>query len=79
MRRIKKHKIKTGIALNPNTQIKVLKPYLKKVDFFSLMTVNPGFGGQVFINSQIKKIIELNTLIKKTNSTKLNKYVIFDM
>jgi ribulose-phosphate 3-epimerase len=47
---------KVGIAINPPTQISVVEPFLKKVDLVLVMTVNPGFGGQPFIQETLPKI-----------------------
>jgi len=51
-----------GIAINPNIPYSKFKPYLKKADFFLLMTVYPGFGGQSFIKSVLPKIRQLRKL-----------------
>ena len=56
IKKIKKAKIKAGIALNPKTKAVKIKPYLKKVDQVLVMTVKPGFGGQRFIKKMLPKI-----------------------
>lgn len=56
---------KAGVALNPSTPIDCLKFVLDKVDFVLVMSVNPGFGGQSFIPSALKKCAELSELRKK--------------
>lgn len=56
---IKSYGIRAGIALNPSTPINVLDTIISEVDFILIMTVNPGFGGQKFIESSIEKIREL--------------------
>lgn len=56
---IKKKNIGVGIALKPNTSLDCLKPYLKLVDLVLVMSVEPGLGGQQFMNSSIEKIDEL--------------------
>jgi ribulose-phosphate 3-epimerase len=56
---IKKRGVKTGIALNPGTHEMVVEPLSDLLDFVNLMTVNPGFGGQSFINSVKQKISSL--------------------
>ncbi|MBG88785.1 MAG: ribulose-phosphate 3-epimerase [Verrucomicrobiales bacterium] len=48
--------MKVGIAVNPPTSVKELEPYLGKVDLVLVMTVNPGFGGQSFIDETLPKI-----------------------
>ena len=47
---------KVGLAINPPTQMELVKPYLSKVDLVLVMTVNPGFGGQPFIRECLPKI-----------------------
>ena len=56
---IKSLGVKAGVSLNPGTPIEVIDPVLGDVDLVLLMTVNPGFGGQTFIDSQIEKIAAL--------------------
>ena len=58
---------KAGIALNPGTSVEVIKPLLSVVDLILVMTVNPGFSGQEFLVSQLKKIKEVRTLINEAN------------
>ena len=60
---IKKIGKKVGIALNPSTNENVLKYVLDDIDLILVMTVNPGFGGQKFINSQLEKIKNIKNLI----------------
>lgn len=60
---IKSHNLKAGVALNPATPIENIKYVLKDVDMVLIMTVNPGFGGQSFIDGMIDKIKELKLLI----------------
>ncbi len=57
--------VKLGISLNPATPLAKIKPILKLVDFVLVMSVNPGFGGQAFIPSAIKKIKQLRAIFKK--------------
>lgn len=54
---------KTGLALNPGTGIDAVEHLLDLVDLICVMTVNPGFGGQKFIHSQIAKVERLRALI----------------
>lgn len=54
---------KVGIALNPTTQLSEIKPYLSKIDLVELMAVNPGFGGQKFIEGVLPKIKQLRSII----------------
>lgn len=60
---IKSYGIKAGVALNPATPIESIKHVLSEVDMVLIMTVNPGFGGQSFIEGMIPKIEELKELI----------------
>ncbi len=54
---------KTGVSLKPGTPIEELLPFLKDVDLALVMTVEPGFGGQKFMNDQLSKIRELRKYI----------------
>jgi len=54
--RIKKGGAKVGLTLNPPTEIKIAEPFLDKIDLLLLMSVNPGFAGQVFIDNVYEKI-----------------------
>ncbi len=56
---IKKHQIGLGLSVKPQTSINTLRPYLKEVDLVLVMTVEPGFGGQSFIESSLDKVREL--------------------
>ncbi|WP_025725132.1 ribulose-phosphate 3-epimerase [Acholeplasma granularum] len=58
---------KAGIAIKPNTPVDVIKPYLDQLDLVLVMGVEPGYGGQVFIQSQLDKIRELAELKKENN------------
>ena len=60
---IKSHKVKAGVALNPATPIENIKYVLKDLDMVLIMTVNPGFGGQSFIDGMVDKIKEVKSLI----------------
>lgn len=63
---IKKKNIKAGVALNPSTSLSQLDWVLDCVDMILVMTVNPGFGGQSYINSMTEKVRDLETMrIKK--------------
>ncbi len=62
---IKSHGIKAGVALNPATSIETIKHVLNDVDMVLIMTVNPGFGGQSFIEEMIEKIQELKLIIQE--------------
>lgn len=58
---------KVGLSLNPPTDIETLEPYLKDIDLVLIMSVNPGFGGQKFIESSYDKINKLLILLEKQN------------
>jgi ribulose-phosphate 3-epimerase len=55
--------MKAGVALNPHTPVSLLKNILPSVDMVLIMTVNPGFGGQLFISESYNKIAELRKMI----------------
>lgn len=59
--------IKSGIALNPETDIEAILPYLRFVDLVLVMTVNPGFGGQSFIPCCLEKVSQLKNLKEHEN------------
>lgn len=61
---IKSYGKKAGISLNPSTPVEMIKYELKNIDMVLIMTVNPGFGGQAFIENMTDKIKELRTLDK---------------
>ena len=54
---------KAGVSLNPSTSEKVLEYVLDRLDLILVMTVNPGFGGQAFIESQLEKIARIKSMI----------------
>ena len=62
---IKTNNIKCGIAIKPATPWEELKPYLKDIDQIIIMTVEPGFGGQKFMEDQLLKIEQLKNFISK--------------
>ncbi|MEK7264725.1 MAG: ribulose-phosphate 3-epimerase [Pseudomonadota bacterium] len=59
---------KAGVALNPATPVSAIEPVLGDVDLILVMSVNPGFGGQAFITSQLKKIEAIRKLIDASGS-----------
>ena len=63
--KIKINNIKCGIAIKPATPWEELKPYLNDIDQIIIMTVEPGFGGQKFIEDQLLKIDQLKNYISK--------------
>lgn len=68
VQRIKDLNMKAGVAINPHTPISTLKSIIKDLDLVCVMSVNPGFGGQSFIESTYDKVKELKSLIKEQNS-----------
>jgi ribulose-phosphate 3-epimerase len=58
-------RIEAGVAINPGTSLGVLEDVLDVTDIIQVMTVNPGFGGQEFIHSQINKIRRLREMLKE--------------
>jgi ribulose-phosphate 3-epimerase len=54
---------KAGVSLNPGTPVEVLEPVMDLVDLVLVMSVNPGFGGQAFIDSQLRKIEQVRRRI----------------
>lgn len=63
--------MKAGVTLNPSTPVCLLKDIIRDVDMVLLMSVNPGFGGQKFIEHTIDKVKELRELIDSTGSKAL--------
>lgn len=64
---LKDNNIKVGIAMNPETRVYKILPYLNDIDLVLVLSVHPGFGGQEFIKDTTKKINELKALQKKYN------------
>jgi ribulose-phosphate 3-epimerase len=64
---IKQLGMKAGVVLNPHTPISVLEDIIQECDMVLLMSVNPGFGGQSFIENTYNKIIQLKELINRKN------------
>jgi ribulose-phosphate 3-epimerase len=67
VQQIKRTGAKAGVALNPHTEVSLLKPILKDLDMVLIMTVNPGFGGQKFIEGSYQKITDLRALAQDIN------------
>ncbi|QOR74029.1 ribulose-phosphate 3-epimerase [Cruoricaptor ignavus] len=62
---------KAGVVLNPATPVMMLEDIIAEVDLVLLMSVNPGFGGQKFIENTYRKLVETKNLIEKNNSSAL--------
>jgi len=65
---IKANGMKAGVALNPHTNVDVLKNVIEDLDLVLIMSVNPGFGGQKFIPNAIAKVKETKALIEGSSS-----------
>ncbi len=63
---IKAHGIRCGVALNPGTPVETIEYLMDDLDLILVMSVNPGFGGQSFIRSQLQKISKLRDMISAT-------------
>lgn len=71
IQKIKSLNMKAGVAINPHTPVSSLEAIIKEIDIVCIMSVNPGFGGQSFIETTYQKIEDLKSLIKKNNSSAL--------
>lgn len=63
--------MKAGVTLNPATPVAVLEDIIGEVDMVLLMSVNPGFGGQKFIENTLKKVRDLRALMERTGASPL--------
>jgi ribulose-phosphate 3-epimerase len=68
---IKSHGMKAGVALNPHTPVSVLEEIITDLDLVLIMSVNPGFGGQSFIEGAIPKVTKLKQLITEKGASTL--------
>jgi len=68
LKKIKNLNVKAGLAINPDTPIKNLEPYLNEIDMVCLMGVFPGFSGQKFINKTNSRLRDLKNLIESKKS-----------
>lgn len=68
---IKAEGMKAGVALNPHTNVALLEDIIKDIDLVCMMSVNPGFGGQSFIENTYSKIEKLKELIIRKNASTL--------
>jgi ribulose-phosphate 3-epimerase len=68
---IKAEGMKAGVALNPHTNIDLLEDVIQDIDMVCIMSVNPGFGGQSFIENTYAKIEKLKALIQRKNAPTL--------
>jgi ribulose-phosphate 3-epimerase len=65
---IKASGAKAGVALNPHTPVSVLSEIIQDIDMVCMMSVNPGFGGQKFIQNTYNKIHDLSAMIARKNA-----------
>lgn len=66
---IKAEGMKAGVAINPHTSVELLQDVINDIDLVLIMSVNPGFGGQSFIENTYKKIRRLKEIIKENNAS----------
>ena len=71
IQQIKALGMKAGVSLNPHTPVMLLEDVIRDIDVVLLMSVNPGFGGQSFIEETINKVIKLKKLIRETGAKTL--------
>ena len=60
--------MKAGVALNPHTPVELLEGIINEIDLVLIMSVNPGFGGQKFIESTYEKVRKMKALITKNGA-----------
>ncbi len=68
---IKAEGMKAGVALNPHTNVDLLEDVIQDIDLVCIMSVNPGFGGQSFIENTYAKVEKLKALINRKNAATL--------
>ena len=71
LQQIKAHGMKAGVALNPHTSVDLLKDVIKDIDVICVMSVNPGFGGQKFIEHTYEKVKALKQIITHAGASTL--------
>ena len=67
LRRMEEHGVKKAVALRPITSANAVLPYIEELDLVLVMTVEPGFGGQAFMESQLDTIRQVRAIIEKYN------------
>lgn len=68
---IKAEGMKAGVAINPHTSVDLLEDVINDIDLVCLMSVNPGFGGQSFIQNTFQKVKKLKQIIERNNAPTL--------
>lgn len=71
VQQIKARKVKAGVSINPATPVSSLEDIIAYVDLVLVMSVNPGFGGQAFIDNTYKKLVQLKEMIELSGSKAL--------
>lgn len=71
LQHIKSYGMKAGVAINPHTPVHLLESIIKDIDLVCVMSVNPGFGGQKFIEETYQKVKDLKALINKKGAKTL--------
>jgi ribulose-phosphate 3-epimerase len=71
LQQIKAHGMQAGVAINPHTSVELLKDIIKDIDLVCVMSVNPGFGGQKFIEHTYEKVKALKQIITSAGATTL--------
>lgn len=69
LQEIKSHGMKAGVALNPHTNASLLQDIIKDIDIVLVMSVNPGFGGQSFIDNTFAKVKQIKQMIVESGSS----------
>lgn len=68
---IKSEGMKAGVAINPHTSVELLEDVIQDIDLVCMMSVNPGFGGQSFIENTYNKVKKLKQIIERNNASTL--------
>lgn len=71
LQEIKAEGMKAGVAINPHTNVNLLEDCIKDIDLVCIMSVNPGFGGQSFIENTYKKVKQLKEIIARNQASTL--------
>src|SRR6187402_2839762 len=71
IQQIKDAGMKAGVAINPHTSVSLLKDVIANIDLVCMMSVNPGFGGQKFIENTYQKVRELKSIIESQHASAL--------
>jgi ribulose-phosphate 3-epimerase len=69
LQQIKATGAKAGVALNPHTPVELLEPIINDIDLVCIMSVNPGFGGQKFIEKTFDKVKRLKAMITEAGAS----------